>query len=342
MELYILCLGFKFAIQIYIKKMSLYIVVLLVLAYMISKRFLKTLKIARIYDKYVFITGCDSGFGNLLAKRLDYRGMNVFAGCLTEEGRDKLDRSTSCRVTPLLIDITDEESIKNACMFVKSRLPHGRGLHGLVNNAGISDSISLLISEWIPIDDYKRLLDVNLYGMVRVTNRFLPLIRQERGRIVNMSSVLGRLFAAGGAPYVCSKFAVEGYSDTLRQEYYTAGVKVSIIEPSAFKTNVFDTDKAKEKLCEYFKRQDEDVIEYYGKDYPEIIIKNMMGEGVFSKRLYQVVDAYEHALTSKFPEGRYLVGKDSHTYIRFLYFAPEWLTAKIIGTLNWPLPKGQR
>ncbi|XP_033727383.1 dehydrogenase/reductase SDR family member 9-like [Pecten maximus] len=322
--------------------MSMYIVVLLVLAYMISKRFLKTLKIARIYDKYVFITGCDSGFGNLLAKRLDYRGMNVFAGCLTEEGRDKLDRSTSCRVTPLLIDITDEESIKKACMFVKSRLPNGRGLHGLVNNAGMYDSVCLLISEWIPIDDYKRLMDVNLYGMVRVTNRFLPLVRAERGRIVNMASVTGRLLATGGAPYVCSKFAVEGYSDTLRQEYYTAGIQISIIEPSAYKTNVLDVEGFKEKLRQYFKRLDEDIIEYYGKDYPEIIINNMKVDRWFSSRLYQVVDAYEHALTSKYPEGRYVVGKDSNTFMWLLHLAPEWLSAKIVGTLTWPLPKGLR
>lgn len=319
--------------------MGVYIIVFLVLAFLICQRFLRRLKIARIYDKYVLITGCDSGFGHLLVKRLDSRGVNVFAGCLTEEGKEKLDKATSNRVTSLLLDVTDEESVKKAREFVKSRLPCGRGLHGLVNNAGIADSVSLLLSEWIPIDDYKRLMDVNLYGMIRVTSQFLPLVRAERGRIVNMSSVFGRLMAAGGAPYVCSKFAVEGYSDTLRQENYTAGVQISIIEPSGYKTNIADVEKLKEKVRDYFKRQEEDIKEYYGNDYPEQIIKNMMGEHILSSRLYHVVDAYEHALTSKFPQARYVVGKDSNTYIWFLYLAPEWLTAKIIGTLNWPLPE---
>ncbi|XP_060085158.1 dehydrogenase/reductase SDR family member 9-like [Ylistrum balloti] len=322
--------------------MSFFIVILLILTYVISKAFLRKLKIPRIYDKYVFVTGCDSGFGNLLVKRLDYLGANVFAGCLTEEGRSKLDKSTSCRVTPLLVDVTDEDSIKTACTFVKSRLPDGRGLHGLVNNAGIYDGVGLLMSEWIPIEDYKRMMDVNLYGMVRVTNRFLPLLRAERGRIVNMSSVCGRLFASGGSPYVCSKFAVEGYSDILRQEYYSAGIKVSIIEPSGYKTNIYDIEKLKKKLRECFHRQEDDVVEYYGKDYPDVLIDAMRPNKWFSDRLCQVVDAYVHALTSKYPEGRYLVGKDSKTFFRLLYLAPEWLSAMVMGTLNWPLPKGLR
>ncbi|XP_021378236.1 retinol dehydrogenase 7-like [Mizuhopecten yessoensis] len=322
--------------------MSLYIVALLVLAYVISKKFLRSLKIPRIYDKYVFITGCDSGFGHLLAKRLDFRGVNVFAGCLTEDGRAKLDKSTSCRVTSMLIDVTDEESIKNAFMIVKSRLPYGRGLHGLVNNAGIYDSLGAISSEWLSIKDFEKLMNVNLYGMVRVTNRFLPLVRAERGRIVNMSSVAGRLIAAGGAPYVCSKFAVEGYSDTIRQEYYTAGIKVSIIEPSAYKTDIIDISNMKKKVHEYFNRQDEDTIEYYGKDYPDLLIKNIWDKYVFSGRFYQVVDAYEHALTAKYPEGRYLVGKDSNTFFWLLYIAPEWLSAMALGIFNWPLPKGLR
>ncbi|XP_060085169.1 17-beta-hydroxysteroid dehydrogenase type 6-like [Ylistrum balloti] len=322
--------------------MSFYIVALLIITYVFSKTFLRKLKIPRIFDKYVFITGCDRGFGHLLVKRLDYLGANVFAGCLTKEGKNMLDKTTSYRVTSLLIDITDENSIKEACAFVKTRLPNGRGLHGLVNNAGIYDAVGLLISEWIPIEDYKRLMDVNLYGMVRVTNRFLPLLRAERGRIVNMSSICGRLIASMGAPYVCSKFAVEGYSNTLRQEYYSAGINVSIIEPSGYQTSIFDNEKLKEKLRDYFKRQDEDVQEYYGKDYPDLLTKDMLSNRWLSNRLYQVVDAYEHALTSKYPEARYIVGKDSNTFIRLLHFAPEWFAAKVLGTLNWPLPKALR
>jgi len=96
-------------------------------AFIVVLWFRRRLKIPRTYDLYVFITGCDTGFGNLLTKRLDSLGVNVFAGCLTEKGKEELQRSTSNHVTVLNLDVTDHDSIVQARKEVEARLPQGRG-----------------------------------------------------------------------------------------------------------------------------------------------------------------------------------------------------------------------
>lgn len=168
--------------------------------------------VSHLQDKYVFITGCDSGFGNLLARQLDRRGMRVLAACLTEKGAEQLRSKTSDRLETVILDVTETESIVAATQWVKERVGN-RGLWGLVNNAGIS--INSSPNEWLNKQNIARVLDVNLLGMIEVTLNMVPLVRKARGRVVNVSSIAGRLSFFGGG-YCISKYGVEAFSDSLR------------------------------------------------------------------------------------------------------------------------------
>eukprot|EP00914_Ancora_sagittata_P018251 GHVO01036073.1.p1 GENE.GHVO01036073.1~~GHVO01036073.1.p1 ORF type:complete len:204 (+),score=10.90 GHVO01036073.1:80-691(+) len=164
----------------------------------------------------ILITGCDMGFGRITALRLDRKGFNVFAACLTEKGKSDLDKaSTSGRINSFLMDVRDTKSIERAYEHVKKSLPKGVGLWGVVNNAGIMQR-RLGPAEWLTRADFELCCDVNVFGMAEVTRVFLPLVKMTKGRIVNTASVAGRMGFPGSAAYVASKFAVEGYCETLR------------------------------------------------------------------------------------------------------------------------------
>ncbi|KAL6075768.1 hypothetical protein STEG23_026506, partial [Scotinomys teguina] len=190
--------------------MWLYLVVLLGL-WTLLRLFRERQVVSHLHDKYVFITGCDSGFGNLLARQLDRRGMRVLAACLTENGAEELKSKTSDRLETVILDVTKTESIVAATEWVKERVGN-RGLWGLVNNAGISTPSAP--NEWLKKEDFAKILDVNLLGTIEVTLNMLPLVRRARGRVVNVSSIMGRVSLIGGG-YSISKYGVEAFSDSL-------------------------------------------------------------------------------------------------------------------------------
>ncbi|XP_030051094.1 retinol dehydrogenase 16 isoform X2 [Microcaecilia unicolor] len=173
-------------------------------------------------DKYVFITGCDSGFGNLLARQLDGRGLRVLAACLTQRGAEQLKEATSQRLQTIILDVTDSESVASAAKWVKQQVGD-RGLWGLVNNAGIGTPVGP--NEWLTKDDFVKVLNVNLVGVIDVTLSLLSLLRRAKGRIVNVSSILGRVACTGGG-YCISKHGVEAFSDSLRfQKHYPCAIQ---------------------------------------------------------------------------------------------------------------------
>ena len=201
-------------------------------------------------DAFIFITGCDSGFGRLLALQLDQKGFQVLAGCLTPSGAEALQQMASSRLHTTLLDITDPQNVQQVAKWVKTRVgetgtcsgaprnlvctavpglteavgeeqgsirPHlchlPTGLFGLVNNAGVAGIIGP--TPWLTQDDFQRVLSVNTLGPIGVTLALLPLLQQARGRVVNITSVLGRIAANGGG-YCVSKFGLEAFSDSLR------------------------------------------------------------------------------------------------------------------------------
>uniref|UniRef100_A0A6J0SZ53 Retinol dehydrogenase 5 n=1 Tax=Pogona vitticeps TaxID=103695 RepID=A0A6J0SZ53_9SAUR len=285
-------------------------------------------------DKYVFITGCDSGFGNLLAKRLDKKGFRVLAGCLTQKGADNLQRASTPSLRTVLIDVTSSESIRKAVEWVKGEVGD-KGLFGLVNNAGVANPIGP--TEWMNVDDYRKVMAVNTFGVIEVSLAFLPLLKRARGRVVNTSSVLGRLSANGGG-YCISKYTIEAFSDNLRRDLYHFGIKVSIVEPGFFKTAVTNLDSIEASLRQLWDRMDPEARQSYGEDFFSNYLKvqKFIMNIICDPDLSKVTNCMEHALEAKHPRTRYSAGWDA----KFVWLPASYLPAFIVDiALAIILPK---
>src|SRR3954468_3502434 len=185
----------------------------------------------------VLITGASTGIGEATALKLDEAGFRVFAGVRKPEDGERLKAKASDRLSVVQpLDVTDHDSIAKARAQVESELG-GVPLRGIVNNAGIGSGGPL---EAIDLDEFRQSLEVNTVGALAVTQAFLPLLRSSRGRIVNMSSIGGRLAQPFAGPYIASKFALEGVNDVLRGELLEWGIDVIAIEPGTVATPIWE------------------------------------------------------------------------------------------------------
>ncbi|XP_078413675.1 D-beta-hydroxybutyrate dehydrogenase, mitochondrial-like [Cetorhinus maximus] len=206
---------------------------------------------ARINSKgrAVLITGCDTGFGHLLAKQLDEMGFRAFAGCLFPDrpGAQRLKKECSIELNILKLDVTLDEDVVRAKEFVQPNLP-AEGLWGLVNNAGDSGRSEV---EWSNIQIYQRQADVDLRGSIRMAIAFIPLLRQSKGHFVFMSSQTAYIHPVACSTFVITKYGLKAFSDCLRLEMRKFGVEISIIEPGndACGTNIVK-EKTKRKKRE--------------------------------------------------------------------------------------------
>lgn len=261
-------------------------------------------------DKAVLITGCDTGFGLLLAKQLDALGVHVFAGCLLKDkggsGAKELTSTCSDRTHVIQLDVTSDEEVDKAVKYISANIPNkSKGLWGIVNNAGASAFGEV---EWSSIELYQRVADVNIWGIIRITKACLPLIRQAQGRVVMMTSGLGRMMAPSRSVYGLTKWALQGFSDSLRYEMKPFGVKVSMLEPGNYiaGTNIFTKQSVKKLSKEIWSKMTDDVKSAYGKPWFDSRIAEMEGYcNAGMSDLTPVVDAYEDALFSRFPLIRY-------------------------------------
>jgi NADP-dependent 3-hydroxy acid dehydrogenase YdfG len=179
-------------------------------------------------SKAVLITGCSTGIGRATAERLAAAGLPVYASARRLESIEDLE-GRGCKV--LDVDVTDEESMRAAVR----RVEEAEGAVGaLVNNAGYSQSGAI---ESVRLDDVRKQFETNVFGLLRMCQLVLPGMRRQRhGRIVNLSSMGGRLVFPGGGAYHATKFAVEALSDAMRFEVRGFGVDVAVIEPGLIKT----------------------------------------------------------------------------------------------------------
>ncbi|ETE63479.1 Retinol dehydrogenase 16, partial [Ophiophagus hannah] len=336
--------GLQFII-LQVLAMLLYLVALVGL-YILCQWYWERQMMENLTEKYIFITGCDSGFGNQLARQLDARGLRVLAACLTPEGAEQLEKVTSACLKTTLLDVTSTESVAAATEWVEKQRSNesvSTGLWGLVNNAGVS--FPLAPNQWLTKDDFAKVLNVNLLGVVDVTLHLLPLIRRARGRVVNVSSLAGRI-AYGGGGYSPSKFALEAFSDSLRQviplnicfilrEMHPFGVKVSIIEPGSFLTGL---DKcAAEFFTTLWSKVSPDIKELYGQEFWRKFNQTFVGSRWKKKNLQIVTDCMEHALISAYPHSRYAAGRDIKFFFIPLSYFPTLLTDYIL-TYGHPRP----
>ncbi|CAH6776972.1 D-beta-hydroxybutyrate dehydrogenase, mitochondrial [Phodopus roborovskii] len=260
--------------------------------------------------KAVLVTGCDSGFGFSLAKHLHSKGFLVFAGCLMKDkgdaGVNELDSLNSDRLRTIQLNVCNGEEIEKAVETVHSSLKDPEeGLWGLVNNAGISTFGEV---EFTSMETYKEVAEVNLWGTVRTTKSFLPLLRRAKGRVVNISSMLGRMANPARSPYCITKFGVEAFSDCLRYEMHPLGVKVSVVEPGNFiaATSLYSPERIQAIAKKMWDDLPEVVRKDYGKKYfDEKIAKMETYCNSGSTDTSSVINAVTHALTAASPYTRY-------------------------------------
>ena len=188
----------------------------------------------------IVITGASTGIGRACALDLDRRGYRVFAGVRRQQDGDDLRAEASSRLTPIMLDVTDRAQIAQAADQVREQAA-GRGIHGLINNAGIVVPGPL---EIMPLDLFEQQLQVNVVGLVAVSQAFLPALRTARGRIVNISSDNGRTTWPYLGAYCASKHAIEALSDSLRMELLPWRIPVIVVEPGSIVTPIWEKSTA--------------------------------------------------------------------------------------------------
>jgi NAD(P)-dependent dehydrogenase (short-subunit alcohol dehydrogenase family) len=209
----------------------------------------------------------------------------------------------------------------------------GGSIAGLVNNAGIAVPGPL---EYLPMDEFRRQIEVNLTGQVAVTQAFLPMLRAGRGRIVNIGSIGGRVALPLLGPYAASKHAMEGLTDSLRRELRPAGIEVSIIRPGPIATEIWERGNA--KADELLERMPE-AEQHYGA----AITAARAGAAERLKEAIppsEVAEVVAHALTSDKPRTRYLVGPRTRLMAVLATVLPDRWFDRLIARISRSDPRG--
>jgi len=267
-------------------------------------------------DKTVVITGASKGIGKACALHLDKLGFRVFAGVRKQADAAALQDLSSARLTPLFIDVTDQESITAAAETVTKQVGQD-GLWGLVNNAGIAVSGPI---EFLPVDEYRKQFEINFFGQIAVIQAFMPLIRIATGRIVNMSSMSGHFGSPFLSPYAASKHSLEVLSDALRRELMPFGIKVSVIEPSNTSTNIWETALSRAGAMKA--KLPQKAIELYSRVFATMT-EQTSDTGSSGIPPIKIAKAVAHALTARHPHIRYPVGFNAKLVVWSAHIVPD-------------------
>jgi NAD(P)-dependent dehydrogenase (short-subunit alcohol dehydrogenase family) len=266
----------------------------------------------------VLVTGASTGIGEATVMHLRELGFSPIAAVRKDEDAERLE-GRGLRTTR--IDVTDADQIAAA----RDELGD-EPLAGLVNNAGIAVAAPL---EFLPIDRLRQQLEINLIGQAAVTQAFLPALRRGRGRIVNVSSIGGRVGLPLVGAYNASKFGLEGLSDSLRRELRPQGVDVILIEPGGVKTPIW---KKGEELADEML---EDVPPEAERLYGRLIAAVRTGTQRIARETgiepSEVAEAIGRALTSSRPRARYLVGSDAKQRAVMAKLLPARVMDRLIG-----------
>jgi NAD(P)-dependent dehydrogenase (short-subunit alcohol dehydrogenase family) len=274
--------------------------------------------------RFVVVTGASSGIGESCVARLARAGYDVFAGVRKAGDAERLRRDF--QAVPLELELADRDSIAAAADAVCERT-RGRGLAGLVNNAGFGVSGPI---EYIPDDVLRRQFEVNVFGQIALTQALLPLIRQAGGRIINMGSVGSHLTMPFGGALCSTKSAFRALNDALRLELHPFGIHVCMIEPAAIRTpavdkTLGDPDGAVRALPPEGAAR-------YGDMLRRFMRRAHAREQAGSSPAV-VADAVLTALSAKHPRAHYPVGQ----HARLLMALPSVLTDGLLDQLRYRL-----
>jgi NAD(P)-dependent dehydrogenase (short-subunit alcohol dehydrogenase family) len=272
----------------------------------------------------IVVTGVSTGIGLAITKVLIQHGSRVFGSVRKAEDAERLSKEFGERFVPLFFDVTDEAAVQAAAQQVWEQL-NGETLLGLVNNAGIAAPGPLI---YLSTDDFRRQLEVNLVSVLIVTKAFVPLLGSDRslrgkpGRIINMSSVSGKIGYPLVGAYAASKHGLEGFSESLRRELMLFGIDVIIIGPGSVATPIWD------------KAEQADISLYANTEFVEParrIREYMLRNGRNGFPAEKVGEVVLHALTTPKPRVRYAVVPGSILRRLLLRLAPKRVIDKFIA-----------
>ena len=266
----------------------------------------------------VLITGTSTGIGESCAIHFAQRGWRVFAGVRKAADGKRL-QAISGNIHATQLDVTQSKQIVQALKTIRQTVGSD-GLQGLVNNAGIAIAGPL---EFLPVDELRRQIEVNFIGAVSVTRACLPLLRVGRGRVVNISSIGGRVTGPFNVPYSASKFALEAFTDGLRRELLPWRMLVASVEPGAIDTPIWNKSlKKADAMRAQLPRKAEAL---YGAAMERARQQALEAglRGIAAEAVAQVV---YHALNARRPHTRYVVGRGTRLAIWLTRFLPdEWV-----------------
>ncbi len=268
----------------------------------------------------IVVTGASTGIGAATAHELAARGHHVIAGVRRDADAETL---RSDRIEPHKLDITDAADVAALAERVTND-PAGLRLRALVNNAGVAVNAPV---EALPIAEWRRQFEVNLFGHVAVTQALLPALLESSGTIVNISSIGGRLANATYGAYSGSKFALEAVSDALRREVGPLGVNVIVVEPGTVATEIWDrglshADQLAASMTPAQHERYDGLIEAIGRQG-----RQFARDGVPPAQAAQVI---ARAIAATRPRTRYTVGRDAAIGVRLARLAPDRLLDRLL------------
>ncbi|MEU1393110.1 MULTISPECIES: SDR family oxidoreductase [unclassified Nonomuraea] len=268
----------------------------------------------------VVVTGASTGIGAACARELARRGFHVLAGVRREQDADAL---RAPGIEPVILDITQPGHIAELAARLNGQTAT---LRALVNNAAISVNAPV---EALPLEEWRRLFEVNLFGHVAVTQALLPVLLRHSGRVVNVSSVGGKIAMATYGPYAGTKFALEAVSDALRRELAPLGVQVVVVEPGGIRTPMAERGIATtSRLAETLSPEQRD---RYGPLLQAVTAQT----AAFTTRGRSAEEAARviaKAVTAPKPRTRYTIGRDAALLTRLSRVLPDRLLDRIFAT----------
>jgi NAD(P)-dependent dehydrogenase (short-subunit alcohol dehydrogenase family) len=285
-----------------------------------------------VASRSILVTGASTGIGKASVLALLGEGFRVFAAVRNEHAAADLGRAVPAgaegRLETLELDVTNTEQIRAAVARITPAVG-GAGLWGLFNNAGVAVSGPL---ECLPIDDLRRQLEVNVVGQVAVTQAFLPLLRSARGRILSTGSIAGFFAAPALGAYSMSKHAMEAFSDALRRELRPWGIEVSLLEPGAIATEIWQ--KGASDFDGIMRDPPSGLVENYG-GLVDALRKAAANSARHASPTEFVTRDVVHAFTATRPRTRYRMGKDSTSRKLISRLPDRWADAVVAKALGW-------
>jgi len=271
----------------------------------------------------ILVTGASTGIGRACALRFAELGYRTFAGVRRMSDGEALKAHSSGKIEPVLLDVTRPESIDGALATAGDE-----PLAGLVNNAGIATAGPL---ELLSVDSWREQFEVNVIGLVAVTQAFLPLLRRGRGRIVNIGSIAGRCALPGSGAYDSSKFAVKAITDVLRMELRSWGISVSVIEAGAVATPIWE--KSLREADDLSRRVAPERYALY-RGLMATVREEATESARTATHVDVVVKAVEHAMTARKPKTRYVVGRDARMWLVLNLLPDRWRDRLILSRVH--------